>query len=157
MTPEQRAAHCRSIASRGGKTTVERHGREHMSRIGKLGFQAAMASVGGHVLAQHLGPSYEAKFGRPITRTLTRDEYREKQRIWREARKLFPDLECVECGAPHAQIHHRDGVLAGNDPANIEGRCPHHHRRWHREHYREKRREHYRGSRPQSRGPAGNA
>lgn len=33
-----RAAHCRQIASKGGKATVARYGRTHMSTIGKRGY-----------------------------------------------------------------------------------------------------------------------
>lgn len=38
FTPENAAAHGR----KGGLRTVERHGREHMQRIGKLGFKATV-------------------------------------------------------------------------------------------------------------------
>jgi hypothetical protein len=38
--PFDRKAHCRRIASKGGRTTVARHGSSHMSAIGVKGFQA---------------------------------------------------------------------------------------------------------------------
>ncbi len=37
--PFDRAAHCRNIAAKGGRTTVERYGTGHMSNIGKVGFR----------------------------------------------------------------------------------------------------------------------
>ncbi len=39
MSTFDRAAHCRAIASMGGKTTVSRYGREHMRRIGRRGWE----------------------------------------------------------------------------------------------------------------------
>jgi hypothetical protein len=39
FTPENAATHGR----KGGMTTVQRHGRAHMQRIGKLGFAATVA------------------------------------------------------------------------------------------------------------------
>ena len=38
--PFNRAEHCKRIASKGGRTTVARHGSSHMSAIGVKGFQA---------------------------------------------------------------------------------------------------------------------
>lgn len=38
--PFDRAEHCRRIASKGGRTTVARHGSSHMSAIGVKGFRA---------------------------------------------------------------------------------------------------------------------
>jgi hypothetical protein len=38
MSNFDRAAHCRSIASRGGLATVAKYGRSHMSKIGRHGF-----------------------------------------------------------------------------------------------------------------------
>ncbi len=37
--PFDRAAHCRRIASRGGRALVEKYGVEHMRRIGRQGFE----------------------------------------------------------------------------------------------------------------------
>ncbi len=39
-TTFDRAAHCRRIAGSGGRATVQRHGRQHMSEIGRRGFQS---------------------------------------------------------------------------------------------------------------------
>lgn len=42
MTDEQRrrrAEHCRRIGAIGGKTTAEKHGKEHMAKIGRAGFR----------------------------------------------------------------------------------------------------------------------
>ena len=36
--PFNRAEHCRKIGSKGGRTTVARHGSSHMSAIGVKGF-----------------------------------------------------------------------------------------------------------------------
>ena len=38
--PFNRANHCRQIASKGGKATVEKYGRGYMRVIGKRGFQS---------------------------------------------------------------------------------------------------------------------
>ena len=38
-----RAAHCRKIASAGGRQTVARHGRAHMSQIGRRGWNVVTA------------------------------------------------------------------------------------------------------------------
>jgi general stress protein YciG len=52
---DKRREHLRTIASKGGKSTVARHGREHMSRIGKKGFRAALVnsnySDAGHMIS----------------------------------------------------------------------------------------------------------
>ena len=37
----------RAIAARGGQAVVERHGAEHMSAIGKAGFEATVERVFG--------------------------------------------------------------------------------------------------------------
>lgn len=37
-TAFDRAAHCRKIASKGGRALVAKHGRAHMSTIGKRGY-----------------------------------------------------------------------------------------------------------------------
>jgi hypothetical protein len=36
---EERRAHLRAIASKGGRATVARYGKEHMSKLGKKGFR----------------------------------------------------------------------------------------------------------------------
>lgn len=41
-----RAEHCRRIASKGGRAVVAKHGREHMSRIGRKGFEATAKYFG---------------------------------------------------------------------------------------------------------------
>lgn len=38
-----RREHCRRIASKGGQTTAQRHGRAHMQRIGRRGFEVTTA------------------------------------------------------------------------------------------------------------------
>ena len=35
-----RVDHCRSIAGKGGRALVAKHGRQHMSHIGRKGFEA---------------------------------------------------------------------------------------------------------------------
>lgn len=53
--PFDLAAHCRAIASKGGRATVEKYGVAHMSAIGKQGFQALVETRGfsdaGHAIA----------------------------------------------------------------------------------------------------------
>lgn len=34
-----RAAHCKAIASKGGKSTYEKHGRRHFQKIGRRGWE----------------------------------------------------------------------------------------------------------------------
>jgi len=46
MVSEKQREHLRAIASTGGRTTVERHGAEHMSTIGRRGFEAIAARYG---------------------------------------------------------------------------------------------------------------
>jgi general stress protein YciG len=52
---DKRRQHLRTIASKGGKTTAARYGREYMSRIGKKGFRAALEcsnySDAGHMIS----------------------------------------------------------------------------------------------------------
>lgn len=43
MTRFDQVEHCRRIASAGGRATVERHGRAHMGRIGRKGWEATTA------------------------------------------------------------------------------------------------------------------
>lgn len=62
-----RAAHCRRIASAGGRATVARHGHDHMRRIGRRGWEQTtrrhfrsehdhaiwLALMGAHVYWKH--------------------------------------------------------------------------------------------------------
>lgn len=43
MATEKQIAHCRRIASLGGKAVVAKHGRDHMRRIGREGFERTNA------------------------------------------------------------------------------------------------------------------
>jgi hypothetical protein len=51
----EKVAFLRSIGSKGGRATVERHGVDHMRAIGKAGFEAALIRSGysdaGHFVA----------------------------------------------------------------------------------------------------------
>lgn len=119
----------RKIGSLGGKRTVELHGREHMSEIGKAGFRATLRSVGGQVLAKILGESYQAKFGHPPDPEQWQEANPEKDKVRAQARRRYPTLRCSVCGKPATARHHVRGVEAGNAPENIEGRCQDHHGR----------------------------
>lgn len=43
MTAAERAAHCRKIASSGGRSTYEKYGATHMAKIGRFGQSAWIA------------------------------------------------------------------------------------------------------------------
>lgn len=43
---EERLAHLRAIASKGGRATAERYGPEHMRSIGRTGFETIAARYG---------------------------------------------------------------------------------------------------------------
>lgn len=140
MTPEERRDHLRRIGSLGGKRTVEKHGRGHMQTIGRKGFQVAKNLGWGPQLAAKLAPSYEAKFGRPITLS---QESREHAAVRAEARKVYAGRQCdrVGCDQP-GQVHHIGSVDAENPNAvnNIAIYCAKHHRELH-QHARQAHRE----------------
>lgn len=52
--PFDRREHCRRIASRGGRATVARHGREHMQKIGRKGFEVTTERYFFGSVAAHL-------------------------------------------------------------------------------------------------------
>jgi general stress protein YciG len=56
-----RAAHCKQIAAQGGKTTVQRHGREHMSAIGRKGWLVSTARY--FLGSERLHKQYLARLG----------------------------------------------------------------------------------------------
>jgi hypothetical protein len=130
MTPEERAAHCRAIASAGGRATVARHGIAHMAAIGKRGFAAAVALGWGPELARKLAPSYEAKFARTIQLGPTA---KERAELRRQARAIYGGNVCdiPGCELP-GEVHHVGGLDAGNDETNILVLCRAHHVAHHR-------------------------
>lgn len=103
MSTFDRGAHCRRIASSGGRATVEIHGIAHMQEIGKRGFQQAVALGWGLELARKLAPSYQRKFGRPLTLSSACET---RARIRAEARRLYGGMRCQNCGASRGQVHH---------------------------------------------------
>lgn len=137
MTPQERAALCRRIASSGGRSTLARHGTEHMAAIGRKGFAVAVELGWGPVLAEKLSPGYAAKFGKPITLS---PASLEKARIRAEARAIYAGMTCdvPGCAAP-GQVHHIHGLTGDepNDGLNISIRCEAHHRAIHRERRRD--------------------
>ena len=133
MTPEERTAHMRALGSRGGKSTVARHGTEHMQAIGKRGFAVAVELGWGQQLAGKLGPTYQAKFGKPIVLS---PQSQEKARIRTQAREIYAGQVCDVPGCESiGQVHHIHGLGGSdpNEPANIAIRCAHHHRATHRD------------------------
>lgn len=143
ISPEERAAHCRRIASSGGRKTVEKHGAAWMSTIGKAGFRAALESIGGVELYKIIGGSYEAKFGRALDMRSCRNAAAERQRA--DCRKAHPELGTCEwvycdeagelagcCGAPAEHRHHIEGLPAGHGRDNVKFYCAEHHRALHR-------------------------
>jgi hypothetical protein len=131
MTPEERAAHCRRIASLGGKRTVALHDTSHMSAIGRRGFAVAMALGWGPELAKKLAPSYEAKFGKPI---VLGPQTQARARIRAEARAIYGGNPCEFCGAADTEVHHIHGLDVDNvnDDINIYVLCGPCHRELHK-------------------------
>ena len=81
-----RAAHCRRIASSGGKATVEKHGRKHMSEIGKRGFETTTKRYFGgdkeahkQYLIEELGHAYWKATGLGMKRDAS------GKRVWKLA------------------------------------------------------------------------
>lgn len=131
MTPEERRAHCRRIASSGGRRTVERYGQAHMTELAKKGFAKAVELGYGEALARKLSGSYEAKFGKPISLS---PQSVEIGRVRAEARKLYGGMACsvIGCERP-GQVHHLDIRHPDpNHPSRVEIICALHHRARHR-------------------------
>lgn len=133
MSAFDRPAHCRRIAALGGRRTVERHGTAHMSRIGAIGFQVAVALGWGPQLAAKLAPSYRAKYGRdPILGPACL----EKARLRAEARRIYGGMPCdvPGCREP-GQVHHLHGLGIADPNAidHIAILCDVHHRERHRQ------------------------
>lgn len=132
MSPEERAEHCRRIARLGGQAVVAKHGIEHMSLIGKAGFQSALDLGYGEVLARKLGPAYEAKFGKPLVLGAASAE---KNRLRAQARAIYGGQTCDAAGCElPGDVHHLGGLAlpSANEPSNIQVLCKAHHLAWHR-------------------------
>ena len=110
---EARREQLREAGRAGGRATLARHGRDHFSAIGKLGFAATMETHGGEVLAYLLGASYQAKYGRPINLTTGRNLAAERERA--ATRRAYPDPQpCALCPEMGEERHHPDGWQAGH-------------------------------------------
>lgn len=136
-TKEERQAIARMGGQKGGPTTAARHGREHYSKIGKVGFQRALETIGGHTLYEILGKSYRAKYGRDPVRLISKEELQRREQIRAEARRTIPTVECVDTrkGACAGRLE-RDHVLGlhvEQPNAHVEVRCHEHHVGRHRE------------------------
>src|SRR5579871_3699291 len=86
-----RTAHCRRIASSGGRRTLELHGVSHFQEIGRRGFRQAVALGWGLELARKLGPGYQAKFGRLLTLS---SACQKKAQIRASIRKFYRGMQC---------------------------------------------------------------
>ena len=129
---DDRRAYYRALGSRGGRATVAKHGPDHMARIGRAGFAAAIESIGGVRLAAILGASYRAKFGRDfdIARAHNRAAARERA----ATRAAYPTLgRCESPGCLNAATdrHHAAGIAAGHDRRVIGFLCGPCHRAHH--------------------------
>src|SRR5579872_517752 len=131
MTGFDRAAHCRRIASRGGKTTAAKYGAAYISAIGKRGFAKAVELGWGLELAAKLGPAYLRKYGKPLK---LGQGTREDAAIRAEARRLYSGSLCDACAERVGQVHHIHGLRSPdpNEPSNIRNLCPPCHRAEHR-------------------------
>lgn len=134
MSTFDRVAHCRRIASAGGRALVAARGTAYMQEIGKRGFRVAVELGWGEVLADKLGDSYAAKFGKALVLPAAA---KEKARARARARRLYGGQLCDVPGCNEAgQVHHIQGFAAGGDPnagTNIEIHCAAHHKAIHRE------------------------
>jgi len=134
MTPEQReqrAAHCRAIAGRGGQATYQAHGREHMARIGKRGFQVALELGWGEWLWQTtFRLTYEGRVGHPRPQPARTEQARADQRVRDEARRRYTPLGRCSwpgCGEPAQHRHHITGVRVPDANDHVVTYCLAHH------------------------------
>jgi len=123
MTTEERAAHCRRIGVLGGRALVAARGKEHMARIGRVGFQAAIdLGYGKYPATVVLRTSYYEKYGREPH--IKRNKEGDKAR----ARRATPELgPCAwPDGCPHQaeERHHIDGWKASDETIGL---CSDHH------------------------------
>ncbi len=116
LTPQERGR-------LGGQATLARYGTDHYSRIGRVGFRAAVDAGYGEYLLTKLAPTYRAKFGRdPV---VGRNKAGDKARA--DARQATPTLcRCAwpTCTAPATERHHVDGWKVS--PATCGLCTPHH-------------------------------
>ena len=111
MTPRERGR-------LGGKATLARHGQDHMSKIGAVGFAHAMENGWGAYLLDKLAPGYRAKFGRePV---LGRNTAGDRARA--QARKDKPALGLCAwpgCTRPATDRHHVDRWTRSGDTCGL--------------------------------------
>ncbi len=116
LTPQERGR-------LGGQATLARHGTEFYSRIGRVGFRAAVDAGYGAYLLGKLAPSYRAKFGRdPV---LGRNKAGDKARA--DARQATPTLgRCAwpGCTTQATERHHVDGWKVSPETCGL---CTPHH------------------------------
>jgi len=107
----------------GGQVTLARYGTDHYSRIGRVGFRAAVDAGYGEYLLTKLAPTYRAKFGRdPV---LGRNKAGDTARA--AARQATPTLgRCAwpGCTAQATERHHVDGWKVSLDTCGL---CTPHH------------------------------
>jgi hypothetical protein len=131
MTPDERAAHLRAIAGKGGRSTYRRYGREHFVTIGKRGFAVALELGWGDWLWRtKFNLTYEAIVGHPRP-TERSERTRASQRKRAEARRLYPQLgRCAwpGCTAQAEQRHHLKGVQVPDANDHVVGYCAAHHK-----------------------------
>lgn len=134
MTPEQReqrAAHCRAIAGRGGQATYQAHGCEHMARIGKWGFQVALELGWGAWLWQtRFSLTYEARFGPPRPQPEQTERAREAGRVRAAARRRYTALGACSwpgCTEQAQHRHHLKGVRVHDANEHVVAYCLAHH------------------------------
>lgn len=108
-----RAAHCRRIASKGGRTTAARYGREHMSAIGRKGWLVTTARY--FVGSERLHAAWLAAMGSHVY-------WRESGMVMKrdgDGRPVWPE-EAPEHPAARAAPGQR-GLFEGWALAELEG------------------------------------
>lgn len=123
MTPAERAAHCRKIASSGGRATVDRLSAGHMAMIGRVGFQSAVAAGYGPWLAEHV-------FHVTLPATYNAAAARARAQARRD-RPVLGRCQWPGCPEPASERHHVDGWRVSGDVAALcDGHHTELHRRW---------------------------
>jgi len=89
FTSENAAQHGR----KGGKVTAERHGREHLSEIGRRGFHAHAEKWFGSIEAykQHLAERCAYNYWRQTDRPMKRD--RDGRPVWPTRKPVHPSVK----------------------------------------------------------------
>lgn len=91
MTQFDRKAHCQQIASSGGQATVQKHGKQHMSKIGRKGHETVInryfqgdEQLFNNWLRRISAYTYWQSTGLPMKRD------RQGRGIWPEEKPLHP-------------------------------------------------------------------